>query len=106
MEKKFIESSGNSERDTEVLAEVQETLVNKESFEDARKRERAANEATAKQPDEEGASRNALTDQPFVKGQVIAVVNEGEKKSSSQEFMDSLRTARRSEDRDGFKDNS
>jgi hypothetical protein len=92
MDKKLVLSTGDAEKDVKVLAAIEgETLVNKESFEEARERERRANEATAKQPDAEGASRNALTEQPFVEGQVIAVVDEGEKKSASEEYMESLR---------------
>jgi hypothetical protein len=91
---KIILSTGDAEKDVELLAQVKgETVVNRNSQEDAKERERLANEATAKHPDEEGASGNLLTAQPRIAGQVLAVVDDGEEKSASEEYVDSVRNS-------------
>jgi hypothetical protein len=69
---KTILSTGDSERDAQVLNDLhEERLVNNSSFEEAQEKERKANEDTAT-----GESHNALTETPHIEGQVIAVVQE------------------------------
>lgn len=66
---KVIYSTGDIDKDTEVLANSKDYLTNQLSFEEAQEKEREANRAAAGEKD-----RNALTEQPRIEGQVLAVV--------------------------------
>jgi hypothetical protein len=88
MATKEILSTGDVEKDAQLLgSSKEETLVNKNTFEEAREKERRANEATAKQPGDAGASRNALTDSPHIEGQVLAIVQDTSKEKDNSGFM-------------------
>ena len=66
---KLLESTGNQQEDAKIFSELKDNLRNRLSLDEAKERERAANAATAS--DQSG---NALTDEPRIKGQALAVV--------------------------------
>jgi hypothetical protein len=69
---KVIYSTGDVDKDTEILANDKDFLTNKVSFEEAQKREREASRLAGT----EQRDRNALTEQPRIEGQVLAVVGD------------------------------
>jgi predicted P-loop ATPase len=68
-EVRILKSTGNEQEDAKLFSEVKDSLTNKTTFEEAKEREREANVATAT-----GTSHNALTEQPRIEGQTLAVV--------------------------------
>jgi hypothetical protein len=79
---KLLYSTGNVEEDAKLMREAGgDRLVNKTTFEEAKEREKKANEETAKPED----SHNALTEQPRMKGQVLAVLEDEPKELANNE---------------------
>jgi hypothetical protein len=83
MTTKTILSTGDSEKDAELLKSdaEKETLVNKTTFEEDLAKFRASNKEMA---DPSHAGHNALTEQPHIEGQVIAVVADTEKEKEKE----------------------